>query len=334
MKKINRRLFTTVATLTTAALMVPSALAAQKVMKVATWLPPQHVQNAKVFGDLKKDIEAATGGRVSLKLEWGMGHPKTLFDLVEDGAADAAWSFNGFMPGRFTLPGYAEIPLYRKVGGQKVTEALWDTYTKHLKSAGEYDGLYLAAMWVHPPGQIHLKKPISSLNDLKGVKIRIGGGVQKAIADTFGVAGVAAPGSKVYEVVSKGVADGVFMPYEAQLSFKLNEVSPYVIELNMYYGVFSFVMSNDFLASLSDKDRKAVQGLVGRRLSSKTGADWQVADDNFKKQVPADKIVKSAKMNAEFKNGTQHLEADWLKAASKKSSKAEMALREYQALLK
>lgn len=303
----------------------------QKVMKIATWLSPKHTQNMAVFGTWKKELEAATDGRVTLKLEYGLGHPKSLFDLAEDGAVDAAWSYNGYMPGRFDLTGYAELPLYKKVDAERVSLALWDTYDKHLKSEGEYDGLYLAGMWVHPLGQIHLRKPIASLTELKGMKIRIGGGIQKAIADSFGVVGVAAPGSKVYEILQQGVADGVFMPAASQEELRLKEVAPYLIETDMYYGVFSFVINEDFMDSLG-ADRAAVEKITGRHFAQLAGQKWQIGSSDA--LAKAKNVIRSNKMQMEFKNGTGHVEKEWLDKASKKSDKAETALREFQATLK
>ena len=315
-----------------ATIMVNSAWA-QKVMKIATWAPANHTQNKHVFPEWQRQIEAATDGRVSIKLEYGLGHPKSLFDLVEDGAVDAAWSFNGYMPGRFDLTSYAELPLYKNVGAKKVSLALWDTYDQYLKSAGEYDGLFLGGMWVHAPGQVHLREPIKSMSELKGKKIRIGGGVQKAIADTFGVAGVAAPGNKVYEILQQGVADGAFMPWEAHVSLRLREVAPYVIENDMYYGVFSFVISEDFLDSLSAKDRQAIIKLSGRPFSELAAQKWDEGSVMARKQAKSQHIIASPGMKTEFKQATSHLESQWLKRASKKNKNAEKALRAYQDLV-
>ncbi len=41
-----------------------------------------------------KWIEEATDGRVTIKLEYDLAHPKSLVELVEDGAVDAAWTFH------------------------------------------------------------------------------------------------------------------------------------------------------------------------------------------------------------------------------------------------
>lgn len=306
---------------------------AQKIMKVGSWLTPSFVQNAIILQGLKKDIETATDGRVSLKIEYGLGHPKDLFDMVEDGVMDATWSFHGYMPGRFTLTGFSELPLYQTLSAEDASVAYWDVYNTYFADNNEHAGLYLGALWVHAQGQIHLAKPIRNLNELKGKKIRIGGGVQKEIADAFGVAGVSAPGSKVYEILQQGVADGVFMPYGERESLRLKEVSPYVVELNMYFGSFGFVINQDFLASLG-ADAEAVKSVLGRNLSGKIGKAWQDEADDAQNKTPADKRIISSALNAQFKSKTAHIAKEWIKKASAKNKNAEKALKEYQSRLK
>ncbi len=310
-----------------------SVVFAQKVMKVASWLPSGHFQNAIVLENLKKDLESATNGRVSLKIEYGMGHPKDLFDLVEDGVVDAAWSFHGYMPGRFVLTGFSELPLYKKADAGVASAAYWDVYNTYFAKNNEHAGLYLGGLWVHAQGQIQLRKPIDSLSEIRGKKIRIGGGVQKAIADTFGVAGVSAPGSKVYEILQTGVADGVFMPYAEREFLRLKEVSPYLVELNMYLGSFGFVINEDFMASLG-ADEMAVKSVLGRNLSKKIGEIWQQQSDNAASKIDASKLIKSSALEAEFKSATAHITQDWLNKASAKSSDAKKALDTFQSALK
>lgn len=49
---------------------------AETVMRIASWLPPTHVQNAVVWPTWGKWIEAATDGRVKVMIEYGLGRPK------------------------------------------------------------------------------------------------------------------------------------------------------------------------------------------------------------------------------------------------------------------
>ena len=71
--------------LTAVLLSLSHIASAETIMRVASWLPPTHVQNAVVWPTWGKWIEEATEGRVKLEIEYGLGHPKTLFELVQMG---------------------------------------------------------------------------------------------------------------------------------------------------------------------------------------------------------------------------------------------------------
>ena len=77
-------------------------------------------------------------------------------------------------------------------------------------------------MFSHGPGQIYnTKRPINSLKDLEGLKIRVGGGVVNDVAKALGTVPMLKPAPESYELLSQGVADGLFFPKESALSFKL-----------------------------------------------------------------------------------------------------------------
>ncbi len=246
-------------TLALAVVLLPGQAFAAKVMRVGSWLPPKHTMNKDVLPTWGKWIEEATEGRVTMKIEYPGGHPKAMLGNAQDGVFDAAWTFHGYFPGRFKLTKIVELPGLG-AGAEAASAAHWRINEKYLKKAGEHKGVILAALFTHGPGQIHLREPIKSLKEMDGKKIRIGGGVQTEIANRMGVKGVAAPGSKVYEILSQGVADGVFMPMGEKRTLRLKEVAPFTMKFptGMYLGSFGIFLNPDFMDSLSKKDRDAI----------------------------------------------------------------------------
>lgn len=253
---------------------------AETTLRVASWLPPTHPQNAVVWPTWAKWVEDATEGRVKVAIEYGMGHPKTMFELVEDGVVDASFSYHGYVPGRFKLTQAVEQPLLG-VSAEAASVAHWRIHEKYFAKAAEHDGLEVIGLFTHGPGQIHMAQPVTSLADLQGKKIRLGGGVQGEIGHRMGVTAVGAPAPKVYEMMQQGVIDGVFIPMGEQKSLRLKEVAPNVIALpgGMYLGSFAIFMNPDFLASLSDQDRQAVLSVSGEKLSAMAGRAWDAGDD-------------------------------------------------------
>ncbi len=68
------------------------------------------------------------------------------------------------------------------------------------------------------------KRAINSIADLKGMKIRTGGGVAEELGNLLGASAFVKPAPESYELLNSGVADGVFFPLESIISFKLDTV--------------------------------------------------------------------------------------------------------------
>lgn len=260
-------------------LILSSNLLADTVMRVSSWLPPTHPQNAVVLTTWGQWIEEATQGRVKMVIEYGMGHPKTMFNLVEDHVVDASWSVHGYIPGRFKLTESVELPDLG-ANAEAASVALWRVNEKYYQEANEHDGLVLAALFTHGPGQIHLAQPIESLADMKSRKIRLGGGIQTQIGERMGVTPVGAPAPKVYEMMQQGVVDGVFIPVGEQKTLRLNEVTTQLVLLpgGMYVNSFSIFMNPEFLERLDKEDRDAIMAVSGEKLSVLAGRAWDGGD--------------------------------------------------------
>lgn len=314
------------------ALLTSTQAFAEKVMKVGSWLPPKHTMNADVLPTWGKWIEEATEGRVKLKIEYPGGHPKALLDQVQDGAFDAAWTFHGYFPGRFKLTKIVELPNLG-AGAEAASVAHWRINNKYLSKSGEHKGVTLGALFTHGPGQIHLRKPIKSLADLKGKKIRIGGGVQTDIAKRMGIKGVAAPGSKVYEILSQGVADGVFMPMGEKRTLRLKEVAPFTLKFphGMYLGSFGVFLNDGFLASLDKKDRKAIMAVSGEKLSALAGKFWGedvVVGEKDARESGNTIMDATPEIVEAFDKLTVDMEKEWLNSVKDRGIDAAAALKE------
>ncbi|GGK68717.1 TRAP transporter substrate-binding protein [Amphritea balenae] len=307
---------------------------AETTMRVASWLPPTHPQNAVVWPTWSKWVEEATEGRVKIAIEYGLGHPKTMFELVEDGVVDASFSYHGYVPGRFKLTQAVEQPLLG-VDAEAASVAHWRIFNKYFAKAGEHDGLEVIGLFTHGPGQIHMADPVSSLADLKGKKIRLGGGVQGEIGHRMGVTAVGAPAPKVYEMMQQGVIDGVFIPMGEQKSLRLKEVAKNVIALpgGMYLGSFGIFMNPDFLAGLEAKDRAAIMAVSGEKLSAMAGRAWDAGDAAGlvaaqEAGVNITMVKDGDALSKEFKDLTNGMDQAFLESVSDRGVDAKAALAE------
>ena len=269
-------------------------------------------------------------------MKYHQGHPKDIFGGVEDGNYDAGWSFHGYLPGKFKLTVMPELPLLG-AGAEAASVAYWRAHNKYLAAANEHSGLTLAGLFLHGPGQIMLREPVGSLADMENKKIRVGGGVQGKIAAALGVKAVPAPGSKVYEILSQGVADGVFMPVGEQNTLRLSEVTSFIYQspAGMYLGSFGVFISPDFLDKIGAEDAAAILAVSGESLSQLAGRVWGNNDaDGYTKAASGGvQVVEWSDADVRrFDAIAADIESEWLSDVADRGVDAAAALAEFRAV--
>ena len=78
-------------------------------------------------------------------------------------------------------------------------------------------------MFTHGPGNVFNTQQADPIDDLAGLKFRVGGGMVNDMGKAIGVNVTLKPAPASYELLSSGVMDGVFFPAESIESFKLDE---------------------------------------------------------------------------------------------------------------
>src|SRR4030095_770995 len=118
---------------------------------------------------------------------------------------------------------------------------------KYFDKVGEYKGVKLLGVFTHGPGQMFTKKPVRTIDDVQGLKIRTGGGIAEAVAKALGASAFVKPAPESFELLKSGVADGVFFPMESIVSFKLETVleQATIFPGGMYSSGFRFFIKED-----------------------------------------------------------------------------------------
>ncbi|MDF3416557.1 TRAP transporter substrate-binding protein [Sulfitobacter sp. M57] len=249
-------------------------------LTISTWLPPTHPVNTGMFTQLSEMMSEATNGQIITELKNGLAPPPAQMDLVLDGAADIAILFHGYTPGRFVGTKLVEVPGYEG-NAEAASVAHWRVHDAMLAQLDEHRGVKVIALTTHGPGQIHSNKEVATLDDLSGLKTRLGGGVSADVGAELGLVGIQVPAPKVYETLDSGAADAVAMNMGERISFKLNEVAKNVYEMpgGFYRGSFSVILSQETFDSLPMDVQKALDEKVfGEPASRMMGAVWDQSD--------------------------------------------------------
>lgn len=296
---------------------IAGAAYAQVTLNVNTWVPPTHPLVADITMPLCADIEKETAGRVKCNLlPKAVVAPPQTFDAVRDGLADLSFTVHGYTPGRFPLSEIAEFPFLGDTS-EAVSVAYQRIFEKHLRKFDEHKGVHTLGVFTHGPGQIYnTKRAVTSLKDLEGLKIRVGGGMVNEVAKAIGTVPMLKPAPESYELLSQGVADGVFFPKESPLSFRLLPLIKHVTYVpgGLYNVSFIMMMNPAKLAQISEADRKVIDKFSGEHLARRAGKAWDAMDAKAEQAVrdAGIPVVRASDaFMAEIKSKTAPLETAW-----------------------
>ncbi len=304
--------------------MSAGAASAQVTLNASGWVPPSHPLVNDMMMAFCKDVETDTAGRVKCNLlPKAVVAPPQTFDAVRDGLADISFTVHGYTPGRFPISEVAEFPFLGDTS-EAVSVAYQRLYERELAKFDEHKGVHTLAVFTHGPGQIYnTKRAITSLRDLEGMKIRVGGGVVNDVAKALGTVPMLKPAPESYELLSQGVADGLFFPKESPLSFKLIPIIKHVtfIPGGLYNVSFMMMMNPAKLAQISADDRRIIAKYSGEHLARRSGKAWDAMDARAVAAIADAKIPvvnASAAFVEEIRAKTSGLEAAWVEKVKAK----------------
>ncbi len=312
---------------------------AQTTLTMSSWVPPSHALTRDVLGAWGKDVERVTNGRVKMQMlpKHPISAPGT-FDAVRDGLVDVSYVTASYTPARHPLPLLAELPgagATAEINSVAYSRVHW----KYLHAAGEYKGLKLLGVFTHGPGQMFMaKKPVNSVADLAGMKVRSGGGISEQAAKILGASPFVKPAPESFELLSSGVADATFFPSESIRSFKLDKVIKYatVFPGGFYSSSFGFFMNQDKWDKLSKQDQDAITSISGESLARLAGKAWDNADrEGWEALKAAGATIQDASpaFVADVRKRTEPLVQEWIKSAKAKGIDGDKALSEFRAEL-
>jgi TRAP-type C4-dicarboxylate transport system substrate-binding protein len=269
-----------------AAVVVGLALpaAAQEVtLRVQHFLPPPSTTHKDFIEPWARKVEAESGGRIKIEIYPSMqlgGKPPALYDQVRDGVVDIAWTLPGYTAGRFPIIEVFELP-FLAASAEATSQAAHAFYLKH--AVEEFADIHPLMVHVHAPGSLHLKgKEVTSLDDLKGLKLRAPTRMTNAALEALGATPIGMPVPAVPESLARGVIDGAALPYEVTLPLKVHELTTSHTEIGgergLYTAVFLFAMNKARYEALPADLRQVIDDNSGIALAKQIGRVWDAAE--------------------------------------------------------
>ncbi len=184
------------------------------------------MQNYKEFA---QRVQEKTGGRLEIRIHPG----SSLYPMQEthlaliDGRAEIGPVGPIIMTDIFLATGVVDLPFMTSSleEHRKTAEGLRKFFADELGKRG----LVLLAVNTWPSQQLFsTKRPIKTVEDWKGLKIRIKGSEEAALTSALGGSPVSVPFGELYTALQRGVAEGAITSATNVIPMKLSEVTKYI----------------------------------------------------------------------------------------------------------
>jgi len=254
--------------LTCIAVLAPSPASAARFTMVISHLGPEDLTNNEMHPAMKhfeSIVEARTGGDIDVQV-FGNGQLGSEVETTKQAQAgktvQATLISSGAMSSFF--PAYQIITTPFLFPNYRIARAYFDGewHANFMRGALKSSGLRYLGTLDDGGGFVAFtnnKRLIKSLEDLKGLKIRVEENpAHVATMKALGASATPLPWGEVLTALGTGLADGQFNAPGISLAFKLWEVNQYTTFSGHVYTTISWMMSDKWFQSLPPEHRQVV----------------------------------------------------------------------------
>jgi TRAP-type C4-dicarboxylate transport system substrate-binding protein len=221
-----------------------------------------------------KAVEKATNNRVKIDVYWGDTLCRGLdaWETVKSGMADIAFAMMGFWPKMVPLADVFSLPGIVFDSAEQAAIIAWKLLEQYPSLRDQFNPLKVLA--ISPSGGYQFltsKKQIRTIEDVKGMKLRITGGPPTEYIKSLGGVPVAIGMGEVYTNLQKGIIDGMAVAMGTIPGFNLHEVTDYLTHITLFHYYATRVMNGKTWKSLPADLQDAIMSVSGLDASRKWG---------------------------------------------------------------
>lgn len=297
--------------------------------------PPNHFYHKDVLLPWAEDVERATEGRVVLRFSVApLGSYRRNFDAAWAGLVDIGGGNQSATPGRFVVAQVNESPFLESGNVEAISVALWRTQQRYLHAADEFAGTELLAL--HASGTQHwftVKRPIRALSDMQGLKIAAPSDVGARLLSAVGAIPVFLTAPEIHDALSRGILDGVSMPYSGVTRLGLQPYLHFQTRLaggvGLSFGGFFLVANEKSWSRISSADQTAILNISGEAFVRRAARVFIDEVARSEQELLAAGIVDvetAPDFDDELRAATAFLDIEWAAKAQAAGVEAEAAL--------
>ena len=207
-----------------------------------------------------EEMKKRTNGEIDIQITFGsaLGGQKEILDFVSGGVVEMA-----SVPANHYV---SQLPAYEVFGMSllwespaEVVDVYKETITTIPEAKAGYDALGVTPFMFRgfDPYVMLCNKPVATIDDMQGLKVRTFGSVLPKVFDELGAIPVNTTSGEIYEAMQRGTVDCAYFSRIAHLIFKIHEVSKYEIDFEFgSIGAYLSYISTDVLNSWTEAQRE------------------------------------------------------------------------------
>jgi TRAP-type C4-dicarboxylate transport system substrate-binding protein len=185
----------------------------------------------KLFAEWARAVEKRTNGRVQFELtslpELGFGGAETI-RVLKTGVVDVAEVYGGYVAGELPMVEILELPgIFPDPETAKKAVRAWKPIEATILDRKA--NAVLLAMSLYPDNVFFSKRPLRTLEDFKGLKVRVHSVATASLVAGLGGVPLTIPFAEVYTALERGVLDAGLTSAKPGFGLRWYEVSKYLV---------------------------------------------------------------------------------------------------------
>jgi TRAP-type C4-dicarboxylate transport system substrate-binding protein len=205
--------------------------------------------------------------------------------LVRDGIADIGYIVPGYTEEKFPDNAVVELPgLFRD---QREATLVYTRLIAAKALRGYEDFVVIAAVTVEPHS-IHTRRPIGSLADLRGLKIRANNPTEAKTFNKLGMEGTVLPVNRIADALSRGTIEGAAIPPSMLNEFGVGRLTGYHYMIYADAPSLALVMNRAKFESLPPKAQDIVRKYSGEWAAARSNEFFDDVNAKALEQLKSD----------------------------------------------
>jgi TRAP-type C4-dicarboxylate transport system substrate-binding protein len=234
-------------------------------------------------------------------------------EVVRDGHADIAFVVPGYSPEKFPDNSVIELP-----GVFRNTREGTLVYTRLIaqKALEGYDDFIVIGAYITEPSTIHSRTPIYSVDDLKGIRLRVNNPGEAAALEKLGALPVQMEIIRIAAAISAGTIDGAAVPKTPLSDYGIKRVVTNHYFLGTSGSPLALVMNRKAFEALPKPAQDLIRKYSGEWAAARFIESYDRSDELALEQLKADPkrnlVFPSASDLDRAQGAFKSVIADWL----------------------